>query len=47
MYRIAGKIGWELNLVVWQSTSTTAKLKFLTRIYTYGDPVPNRQIKIS
>ena len=44
MYCIAGKFGGELNLVVWQSTSTTARLKFLTRIYTYGDPVPTAKL---
>ena len=27
IYRIAGKFGGELNLAVWRSTSTTAKLR--------------------
>ena len=46
VYRIAGKFGRELNLVVLRSI-TTAKLKsakFPTHIYMYGDPVLNCQI---
>ena len=41
-YRIARKFGGELNLVVWQSVLQPPK--FPTRIYTYGDPVPNHHI---
>ena len=45
IYRIAGKFGGELNLVVWQSTCTFATAKLIhTCIHTYGDPLPNRQI---
>jgi hypothetical protein len=46
-YRIAGKFGGELNLAVWRSILQPPNLnppKFPTRIYMYGDPVPNRQI---
>ena len=42
LYRIAGKFGGELNLAVWRSILQPPN--FPTRIYTYGDPVPNRQI---
>ena len=38
-YHIAGKFGGELNLAVWQSAFV-----FLTCIYMYGNPLPNRQI---
>ena len=41
-YRIAGKFGRELNLAVWRSILQSPK--FPTRVYMYGDPVPNRQI---
>ena len=41
-YHIAGKIGGELNLAVWQSVLQPPK--FPTRIHTYGDPVLNCHI---
>ena len=41
--RIAGKFGGEFKFGGLAVFLTTAKLKFLTRIYTYGDPVPNHQ----
>ena len=34
-YCIAGKFGGELNLAVWRSTSTTAKLKSAKISYSY------------
>ena len=46
-HRIARKFGRELNLTVWQSIFQPPNLnssKSPTRIYTYGDPVPNLQI---
>ena len=49
IYRIDGKFGGELNLVVWQSTYATAKLKstnisYLYNIIIYGNPLPSHQI---
>ena len=44
-YCIARKFGRELNLIGSLAIYITTAI-FPTRIYTYGDPVPNHQIYI-